>query len=111
VKMQVLFAQSKEYFIVDPRLGLQRHDSTHHPSLPQTPPSSQLRGTGDISAWEATSHDLNGRFRVAQDVAKTKYRRIEPPQHTAELRPWQRLCKYHEHLEGVDFDLIASVTV
>ena len=34
VKIQVLFAQSKQYFIVDPRLQPQRHASANHSSLP-----------------------------------------------------------------------------
>ena len=103
VHLQSWFAKSKDYFIVDPRLAHQPSESDIHTSVRQTP---YLSARSAVS--ESRLSDLTERFRASQETQKEKYRRIEEPQHTSELTPWLRLCKYHEHLGGIDVDLIES---
>lgn len=108
VSMQKLFAKSREYFIVDPTLKQQPLQSISPLAVSTLPLLDHSRIIRVSDPGELAGSLLNERFRSSQETSKDKYRQIEEPGHTSELSPWLRLCKYHEHLSGIDVDLIAS---
>ncbi|ERF71905.1 hypothetical protein EPUS_09389 [Endocarpon pusillum Z07020] len=108
VQMQTLFTKSREYFIVDPMLKQQPLPSISSLAVSTLPLSDHLRIIRVSDSAESAGSLLSERFWSSQETFKDKYRQIEEPVHTSELSPWLRLCKYHEHLSGIDVDLIAS---
>lgn len=102
VQVQILFAKSREYLIIDPTLPLQCNiTSTSRPTTPTTT-IEHFNTPNDVTdSWST----LSQRFHNVLEKKKEKYHRIEEAEHTAELTPWLRRSRFHEHVSGLDHQL------
>jgi hypothetical protein len=50
------------------------------------------------------------RLRDAAEAHQARYRQVGEPNHVSELSPWLCKSRFHQHLAGIDADLIASAS-
>lgn len=108
VTLQWLFSKTPQYFIVD--------TSTESPSLPSSPPTSSpstryMPSSSPCTATYLTSFTASGlahRFSQISDDRRAHYRQIGEPQHVSELTPWLKKARFHQHLAGIDGELIKT---
>lgn len=115
VSIQKWFAKSNKYWIVDPRV-------TARPTLEiprtTTPPdisvsSPLVPGLSQRPACQAPAAALSSNClsRIAcqlKEEDRAQRRTIQDAEHTAEITPWLRLCRFHEHFQGIDPSLILA---
>lgn len=115
VSVQKWFAKSNKYWIVNlSNLSETSPTSPVSPTASTTPfPSSPvtLRRSSVASRVSTLTSAPSILHQLSQSIAledATHRKQLSQVEHTAELSPWLRLCRYHEHLVDIEPNLIAS---
>jgi hypothetical protein len=119
VMLQFLLAKNPQYFIVQLSSANATTASAGGPtpmstptrpplSIPPTPLTTTDSQQSPSYDSQLVSSALSVRIRSATDRRKERYRQIREPNHISEITPWLRKSRFHQHLTGLDAELIAS---
>ena len=110
VMLQCFFAKATDYWIVQRETPHAREQPVSGGTNDSLGGSSSADSVSRLRSRpsQSVAHALTASLKNAMKEDEGRYRQLGEPNHVSEISPWLRKSTFHQHLAGLDSELIAT---